>query len=445
MHESCFKIRPSLSPLKGSVEISGAKNAALVILCSTVLTAGKSIIHNVPALLDVFSIVKMLEHLGAVVDYDYIQKSISIDTTHINYAEISYTFMNQTRASILILAPLLVRFQKAYIQGKPGGDAIGIRPIDFHIKNLKKMGVIFADSFDVIDATVSKWSAGRIVLDYPSVGATENIMMAAIKIPGTTRIINAALEPEVIDLILVLNKMGAHIMIEAPANIVIQGVQKLYPFEHTLIPDRLEAGALLIATAMTGGEIYLPGVSYSLLDLVLSKLQEMGNQVIIDHGGIRLFGTKKQKAVSFKTAPFPGFPTDLQPLLMASLLTAEGSSIIEETVYENRFKHIHGFRLVGGIIDHIHSNKAIVHGVQSLQGSHLVPTDIRAACAFVLIGLVAEGETIVSELHHFKRGFDLLDTRLRFLGADIELITHYTFSESSKGDLTITGNGNKLH
>lgn len=422
MSNSYFKITCSERPLQGSVEVSGAKNAILVILCSTILTRGKSVVHNVPALLDVFSIVKILEHLGALVDYDRLEKVMIIDTINLSFNQIPYTLMNQTRASILVLAPLLVRFGKAVIQGSPGGDSIGVRPIDFHIKNLKKMGVFVVQSENGIEAYVKHWVSSRIVLDYPSIGATENLIMGALAVSGQTTIINAAIEPEVLDLITVLRFMGASIMIQAPATITIRGGQTLRPFIHTIIPDRLEAGALLIAAAMTSGDIFIPNIDYAFLDLLILKLQEMGNLINYDHGGIRLRGAKKQRAVSFKTGPFPSFATDLQAPLMSALLIAQGNSIIEETVFENRFRHIEGFKMLGAKIDHVHSNKAVVYGVEKLHGCHLIPTDIRAACAFVLIGLVAKGETVVKELHHFKRGFDFLDVRLRSLGASIELI-----------------------
>jgi UDP-N-acetylglucosamine 1-carboxyvinyltransferase len=422
MNNSHFKISRSEFPLEGSVEVSGAKNAILVILCSTILTSGKSVIHNVPALLDVFSIVHILEHLGIVIVYNQSEKSMTVDTSNISFAPIPYELMNQTRASILVLGPLLVRFGKATIQGAPGGDSIGTRPIDFHIKNLKKLGASIVHSESGIEARVAHWIPSRIVLDYPSIGATENMIMAAMAACGRTIIINAAIEPEVLDLITVLQLMGGSILIQAPATIVIDGGLPLRPFNHSIIPDRLEAGALLIAAAMTGGDVFIPNMPHSFLDLLLLKLEEMGNLVTFDHGGIRVRGAKKQHGVSFKTGPFPSFATDLQAPLMAALLMAKGTSVIEETVFENRFRHIQGFQMLGATIERVHSNKAIILGVEQLVGCHLIPSDIRAACAFVLTGLVAQGQTIVSELHHFKRGFDLLDVRLKTLGASIELI-----------------------
>lgn len=422
MSNSYFKITCSKVPLEGSVQVSGAKNAILVILCSTILTRGKSVVRNVPALLDVFSIVKILEHLGALVCYDQAEKIMIIDTSCLSFNQIPYNLMNQTRASILILAPLLVRFGKAVIEGVPGGDSIGARPIDFHIKNLKKMGVLVIHSENGIEAHVKNWLPSRIVLDYPSIGATENLIMGALAVSGQTTIINAAIEPEVLDLIVVLQLMGASIKVHAPATIVINGGQTLYPFDHTIIPDRLEAGALLIAAAMTAGDIFIPNIDHTFLDLLILKLEEMGNVINSDHGGIRIRGAKTQRAISFKTGPFPSFATDLQAPLMAALLIAQGNSVIEETVFDNRFRHIEGFKMLGAKIDHVHSNKAVIYGVDELHGCHLMPTDIRAACAFVLAGLVAKGQTVVKELHHFKRGFDLLDVRLRSLGASIELI-----------------------
>jgi UDP-N-acetylglucosamine 1-carboxyvinyltransferase len=432
MNNSCFKINRCEYPLEGSVEVSGAKNAVLVILCSTILTRGKSLIYNVPALLDVFSIVKILEHVGAVVEYDQAQKTMTVDTTNLSFAEIPYTLMNQTRASILVLGPLLVRFGKAIIQGAPGGDSIGLRPVDFHIKNLKKLGVFFEHCDEGIKAHVQRWIASQIVLDYPSIGATENIIMASLAAQGRTTIVNAAIEPEVLDLITVLQLMGASISVHAPATIIVDGGSLLKPFSHTIIPDRLEAGALLIAAAMTGGDVFIPNIKHTFLDLLLLKLEEMGHSINFDSGGIRIRGVKNQRAVSFKTGPFPSFATDLQAPFMAALLTAQGSSVIEETVFENRFRHIVGFQMLGATIDHVHSNKAVIHGVNELNGCHLVPTDIRAACAFVLAGLVAHGQTTVWQLQHFKRGFDLLDARLKGLGASIELVENDIFNDAQK-------------
>jgi UDP-N-acetylglucosamine 1-carboxyvinyltransferase len=421
MNKQYFRVRQSFG-LSGTLEVSGAKNAILVSMCSALLAKGVSKFFNVPALLDVFSILDILNSLGAQTFYDAYEKSVTIDTTNLSLYEISEEKMRATRASILFLAPLLAHFGKATL-GLPGGDSIGARPIDFHIKNLKKLGAVVEMNETSIGASVVQFVGTRLVLDYPSIGATENILMAAVKADGRTTLVNAALEPEVLFLIAVLKKMGALIEIQAPATIVIDGVAVLRPAEHSTIPDRLEAGAVLIAAAMTQGDVYIPNIQGDMLDLILLKLEEMGN--VVERGqksGVRVKGRSTQKAVSFKTSPFPGFATDLQPPLMAALLTAQGTSVIEETVFENRFRHIPAFLAMGANIDHVHSNKAVIRGVSVLQGVSVYPTDIRAACALVLAGLVAHGQTNVFEIHHFKRGFDLLEERLYQLGADICLV-----------------------
>ncbi|HLC06844.1 MAG TPA: UDP-N-acetylglucosamine 1-carboxyvinyltransferase [Candidatus Babeliales bacterium] len=406
--------------LSGTVELAGAKNAVLVTIASLVLTTGKSVLHNVPVSADVFEMIELLRHLGAVVFFDTENNQLSVDTTLVYSWHVSSMMMQKTRASILIMGALLARFGKARIGGLPGGDAIGKRPIDYHLKNFAKMGVAIHYEGDFLCAEVDGLRSARLVLEYPSVGATENIIMAATRAQGATKIINAACEPEVLDLIACLRKMGAKITVEAPATITVEGVAVLNPVEHTIIFDRLEAGSLLIAAAATGGEINLPDASADLLDVFLLKLEEMGHTITVGENGkgIHLKATQLPKAVSFKTGPFPGFPTDLQAPMMALQCVARGTSVIEETVFENRFHHAHELVRMGASIK-IEHNKTIVTGVEQLYGTHVVAADIRASTALVIAGLVAHGVTTVSGLSHWKRGYENLEKKLQRLGANV--------------------------
>jgi len=407
--------------LTGQVELVGAKNAVLVIIASLVLTAGKSVLHNVPVSADVLEMIELLRHLGAVIFFDTEKHMLTVDTSLVRSWTVSSTIMQKTRASILIMGALLARFGKAHV-GLPGGDAIGKRPIDYHVKNFAKMGVSIRSEADCLYAEVDMLSAARIILEYPSVGATENILMAATRAHGVTKIINAACEPEVLDLIAVLQKMGARIVVETPATIIVEGVDFLHPVEHHIMFDRLEAGSLLMAVAATGGEIYLSQASADLLDVVLLKLEEMGHSITVgsDGKGIHLKATSTPQAVSFKTGPFPGFPTDLQAPMMALQCLATGTSIIEETVFENRFHHAYELQKMGASIK-IEYNKAIVTGVEYLYGTQVSASDIRASTALVIAGMIAHGTTTVLGVHHWKRGYEALEKKLQHLGAVISL------------------------
>jgi len=361
----------------------------------------------------------LLRHLGVVVDFDIVNHQLLVDTTLMCSWSVSSVIMQKTRASILIMGGLLARFGKARV-GFPGGDVIGKRPIDYHVKNFQKMGVVVTQEDYYLSTCADELKGARIVLEYPSVGATENILIAATRAKGITKIINAACEPEVFDLITCLKKMGAKITIEVPATIIIEGVEILHPIEHTIMFDRLEAGSLLIAAAATGGEITLSQACVDHLDIVLLKLEEMGHTIIVgDNGqGVYLKATKSPKAVSFKTGPFPGFPTDLQAPMMALQSVATGISVIEETVFENRFHHVHELNKMGASI-RIDGNKAIVTGVECLYGTEVVATDIRASTALVIAGLGAQGTTTVYGLNHWKRGYEALDKKLQQLGASV--------------------------
>lgn len=427
MNDGYLKIDPSTSSgrsdrLMGTVELSGAKNAVLVTIASLILTKGKSILYNVPASADVYEMAELLSQLGATVFFDPENHQLTVDTTLLCAYTVSDEIMKKTRTSILALGPLLARFGRARMGGSPGGDAIGKRPIDYHLKNFEKMGVVIDYEGNFLCASVAQLNGVRLVLEYPSVGATENLIMAATLAQGSTQIINAACEPEVLDLIAALTKMGAKIKIDISSTIIIDGVDRLNAIEHTIMVDRLEAGSLLIAVAATGGEITIPNANANVLDVFLLKLEEMGHIITVGDGGkgIHLRATQTPKAVSFKTAPYPGFPTDLQAPMMALQSIANGTSIIEETVFENRFHHAYELIKMGADIK-IEHNKAIVAGVKHLCAAHVVAKDIRASMALVVAGLVAHGTTVVTGVHHWRRGYDALEKKLQKLGARVSI------------------------
>ena len=419
---SALWVEQSLS-LQGQVDLVGAKNAVLVIMASLILTEGKSILRNVPCSADVLQMISLLRDLGAEIIFYPEKNIVEIDTSFIRSFSVKPELMKKMRASVLVMGPLLTRFSKAEI-AMPGGCLIGARPIDFHVKNLTKLGVELTIENEFLYANVKAFKPTTIVLEYPSVGATENIVMTATLIKGTTRIINAALEPEVMDLISVLQKMGAHIALLAPATIEIEGVSSLRPVDHTVMVDRLEAGGLLLAAAITGGSVYLPEACAYYMEVFLEKLEEMGH--VIERGpkgkGIKLIATHAPKAVSLRTMPYPGFPTDLQAPMMAALCLAEGTSVIHETVFENRLLHVRELQKMGAQIS-VNGDRASVKGVEALYGASVIATDIRASCALVLAGLAAKGTTIITGLHHWKRGYEALEKKLASLGARIELKT----------------------
>ena len=418
MNPSYMRIEQSL-PLQGTVCLTGAKNAVLVIIASLILTRGKSTLKNVPASDDVFTMIHLLESLGAQTFFDQENHLLQVDTTQLYTWIVSPAIMKKMRASILVMGPLLARFGKAEV-ALPGGCVLGARPIDYHLKALKKMGVVFEAHDEYLTAYASLLHPARIVLEYPSVGATENIIMAAVLMSGSTEIINAALEPEVLDLIAVLRKMGARIDVMAPASIIITGVASLEPIEHEIIVDRLEAGALLLAAAITKGSITITNAAPDSMDVFLMKLEEMGHEIIVAGSQITLRACLEPRAISFKTAPYPGFPTDLQAPLMAAQCVAQGTSIIEETVFENRLLHVRELQKMGAHIKLEH-NKAIIQGVDALYGTAVIATDIRASCALVLAGLIANGITTMTGLHHWTRGYDGLEKKLSQLGARLSI------------------------
>lgn len=420
--DSGYLVVRKSKPLSGSVSLSGAKNAVLVTMMSLLLTRGVSRLRRVPNSSDVHAMIALLRGLGAVVSFDEKAGTLEVDTSSVSKFEISPDLMRATRASVLVMGPLLARYHQARL-AFPGGDPIGKRPIDIHLKALRAMGAEITVEGPIIDAKVSAWKPARLILDYPSVGATENILMAAVMASGKTEIVNAAIEPEILDLIAVLRAMGAQIDFDFPATIVIRGVSELKPVDHAVMFDRLEAGTLLVAALATGGELHLPEAPVEAMELFLEKIRDMGHSVTVGPNGVGVTvrACKQPQAVSFKTMPHPGFPTDLQAPMMALLCRAEGTSEIHETVYENRFLHVSELQRMGAKIE-VSGHTARITGVERLNGMVVTAPDIRGGAALVIAGLMAEGETIVHGVRHLLRGYESLDEKLRSLGAELEFI-----------------------
>ncbi len=404
--------------LTGVVRIEGAKNAVLPILVASLLAEeGQNQIHDIPALDDVRTIVELLSLIGVKVQYN--NGSITTDATNITRTDAPYDLVRRMRASILVIGPLLAREGHVRIS-LPGGCAIGSRPIDQHLKGFEAMGAQITFGQGYIDARVTgRLQGARIYLDYASVGATENIMMAATLAEGTTTIENAAEEPEIVDLANFLNGMGAQIRGAGTGRIKIEGVRSLKATTHTIIPDRIEAGTYMIATAITGGNVLLENVIIDHLKPIVSKLEEMGANICEEGNGIRVICDKPLKATDVTTLPHPGFPTDMQSPMMALLLMVEGTSVITETVFENRFMHVEELQRMNGKIK-VDGRTAIIEGKSQLKGSSVHATDLRAGSALVIAGLAAEGLTEITGLHHIDRGYVNLCGKLKKLGAAIE-------------------------
>lgn len=420
MHSEILVLEKSPA-LVGVTELSGAKNAVLVIMASLVLTSGKNILHNVPFSHDVFQMIALLESLGAVVSVDTENKSLLIDTSNLTGFTVNQEIMKKMRASILVMGPLLARFGKAAI-ALPGGCLIGDRPIDMHLNAFARMGAEISLDGVYLYAQAPSLKSQKFILAYPSVGATENIMMAATLTSGKTTIVNAAIEPEVFDLVAILNSMGAQISLLPAGVIEIIGVTELKAVTHTIIMDRLEAGTFLLAAAISGGEITLPQGPGHSLEVFLEKLCEMGHAIDIgvDGVGIHLKATDSPRAVSFKTMPYPGFPTDLQAPMMVAQCLADGTSTITETVFENRMLHVRELQKMGAHIE-LDGMTARVKGVDTLYGASLIAPDIRASAALVIAGLVAQGTSTMSGIHHLLRGYQDITGNLQKLGARIQI------------------------
>lgn len=410
------------APLKGEVRLAGAKNAVLVTMASLILAPGKSRLHNVPPSFDVKNMIELLRTLGAQVAFDEKTCVLDVDTTTLVSTEAPAESVQRMRASFLVMGPLLARCGKARV-AQPGGDQIGVRPVDFHLKAFARMGATIRCERDAVVAEAAHLKPCRFMLDYPSVGATENIIMAATLVPGTTIVENAAFEPEVFELVAVLRKMGARIDLQVPATVVVHGVSQLYPVEYTVMPDRLEAGTLLLASVATGGEITIPDAPVDSMGIFIEKLRDMGCVVEASETGrgIHCIAPSRPHPISFKTLPYPGYPTDLQAPTMAVLCRSLGKSIITETVFENRMLHVPELCKLGAQIE-VNGNTAVITGVEKLKGTRVHATDIRAAAALAIAGLMAEGETIISGVPHLLRGYAGLDAKLRLLGADVSFV-----------------------
>ncbi|MDR7870081.1 MAG: UDP-N-acetylglucosamine 1-carboxyvinyltransferase [Tissierellaceae bacterium] len=402
--------------LFGEVPIIGAKNAVLPILAATVINGSENIISNIPKLRDVEVMVKILKSLGSKVELD--GDTLTIDSSTIDNVSLPEELVREMRSSIIFMGALLARFGEA-ILSYPGGCEIGPRPIDLHLKSLRQMGATIEESHGFLYCKTNGLKGADIQLDYPSVGATENIMLAAVTADGTTIIRNAAREPEIIDLQDYLNKAGCRVKGAGSSIIVIEGVKKLQGCEHRIIPDRIVAGTFMVAAAITQGEVVLKNVVVDHLQSSIAKLKETGTKVIVDKNDIKTIGPEKLNPIEMlQTLPFPGFPTDMQAQFMALLSIAGGTSIINETVFENRFKHAEELTRMGANIKTF-GNVAVIKGVNELTGAKVFAKDLRGGAALVLSGLVAKGVTEVENIYHVNRGYENLYLNLKNLGASI--------------------------
>jgi UDP-N-acetylglucosamine 1-carboxyvinyltransferase len=404
--------------LHGTLTVSGAKNSALPLMAATLLTDGRNTLSHVPQLGDIKTISKLLKKFGAEVNGKDV---LTIDASTIHSYEAPYSLVKTMRASILVLGPLLARFGKARVS-LPGGCAIGSRPVDQHLKALKSMGATISLEGGYILAEATKLKGARIYFDVSTVTGTENIMMAATVATGTTVLENAAKEPEVEELAIVLNKMGARIEGAGTDVMTIEGVETLHAVKHTIMPDRIEAGTYMIAAGITEGDITLSNCNPHHLHALLEKLEEIGLDIIINEGSIRVMGTPFLKNTDVKTLPYPGFPTDMQAQIMALLCLAEGTSIISESIFEDRFMHVGELKRMGANI-RLEGNSAIVNGVDTLCGAPVMATDLRASASLVLAALVARGETEITRVYHLERGYECVEDKLSQLGAAIETVT----------------------
>jgi UDP-N-acetylglucosamine 1-carboxyvinyltransferase len=408
-------------PLDGSVKVSGAKNAALPILMGSLLVDGVTSIGNLPHLNDVTTTLELLGRLGAQLTIDD-KFNVEIDASDIHSHEAPYDLVKTMRASILVLGPLVARYGEAVVS-LPGGCAIGARPVNLHIDGMREMGAEIEVEAGYVKAKVNgRLKGSKIVMDMVSVGATENLIMAATLADGTTIIENAAREPEVVDLVNFLNKMGAKITGEGTSVITVEGVERLHGGEHNVQPDRIETGTYLVAAAITRGRILCKNTDPMLLDAVLKKLEEAGAEVNTGDDWIELdMKGQRPKAVNIKTAPYPAFPTDMQAQFCALNAVADGTGTITETIFENRFMHVLEMQRMGADIA-IEGNTAICRGVEKLSGAQVMATDLRASASLVLSGLVADGETLVDRIYHIDRGYETIEEKLQNIGASIKRV-----------------------
>ena len=405
--------------LSGEVVVGGAKNAALPILTASILAKGKFTFHNVPNLRDIDSIKALLSTMGATVESD--GHTIHIDTTGINHHEAPYEQVRKMRASILVLGPLLARMKKAKVS-LPGGCAIGARPIDLHLSGLALLGADIKLEHGYVEASCKQLKGAEIYFDIPTVTGTENLMMAAILATGTTILRNAAREPEIIALADVLIQMGAKISGAGTAVITIKGVKKLKPVTATIIPDRIEAGTLMVAAALTRGDVKIKNCDPLHLKAIIHKLEKSGAQVQVFKKSVRVKGSNTINSIDIKTMPYPGFPTDMQAQFMVLMSVANGFSVIAENIFENRFIHVSELCRMGADIT-ISGSHAMIKGVSTLSGAPVMATDLRASASLILAGLAAKGTTSVSRVYHLDRGYESLEKKLAHLGAAIKRVS----------------------
>ncbi len=405
--------------LKGEVRVSGAKNAALPILASAILAGGTSVFRNVPKLMDVRTMAKLLRMLGADVDdADKSGYALSVATDGIKSFEAPYELVKTMRASVLVLGPLVARHGEAVVS-MPGGCAIGARPIDQHLKGLEAMGAKITLTHGSVIARAKRLRGAAIVCDIPTVTGTENLMMAATLAKGRTTLENAAREPEVEELARVLNKMGARIQGAGTSIITVEGVDELQAIEHAIVADRIEAGTFMVAAALTRGDVLVRDCLPEHLDAVIAKLRSAGAEVAAERDGLRVRGKADIQGVDITTQPYPGFPTDMQAQFMTLATRARGQSVITETIFENRYMHVSELARMGADI-HVDGRTAIIRGVKKLTGAKVMASDLRASAALILAGLVAEGTTEVLRVYHLDRGYEQIEKKLQKLGADVK-------------------------
>lgn len=414
--------------LEGTVKIEGAKNAVLPILAATLLAEeGVTTLKNVPILSDVFTMNQVIKHLNVAIDFDEDANEVTIDATQPLGIEANYEYVSKMRASIVVMGPLLARNGHAKV-AMPGGCAIGKRPIDLHLKGFQALGAKIIQKNGYIEAIADELIGNTIYLDFPSVGATQNIMMAAVRAKGTTIIENVAREPEIVDLANILNKMGANVIGAGTETMRIEGVDKLHAVEHSIVQDRIEAGTFMVAAAMTEGNVLIEEAISEHNRPLISKLTEMGAIIEEEENGIRVIGPKHLKPTDVKTMPHPGFPTDMQAQMTAIQMFAEGTSIVTETVFENRYQHLEEMRRMNADLK-IDGNIAIINGGNELQGAAVEATDLRAAAALILVGLRTNGITRVSNLKYLDRGYYEFHKKLQKLGANVERVNDEKIEE----------------
>lgn len=407
--------------LVGTVKVDGAKNAVLPIVAATILASkGKTTLKNVPILSDVYTINNVLRNINIDVDFNEEERTIELDATGDVSWEAPFEYVSKMRASIVVMGPLLGRLGKAKV-ALPGGCAIGTRPIDLHLKGFEAMGATIKIENGFVEAYADKLKGARIYMDFPSVGATQNLMMGAVFAEGTTTLENAAREPEIVDLANFLNRMGARVYGAGTETIRIEGVEELHAVEHSIIPDRIEAGTFMVAAAVSNGDVFVEDAIAEHNKPLISKLKEMGVTIQEKENGIQVIGPKQLKATDVKTMPHPGFPTDMQAQMTIAQLVSQGTSTMTETVFENRFMHLEELRRMNANFK-IEGQTVLLYGNSAFQGAEVAATDLRAAAALIIAGLVSEGYTRVTNLKHLDRGYYRFDAKLRGLGAEIERV-----------------------